>query len=168
MQQTTPTPIPSRGNTTTTPTATTHQPESAGHREGAKAELASEGDGPKKDHARTLIRTKVLPATDGEDRCKYYFCGIFLAPVFCPHKTHGVNMTYFLQDHTLPWINPRHRRRRAIFTLRPASREVIVIEDKTDEGEAEIQLVRTTNARPQPTPPEPVCKEGLPEVSITF
>ena len=120
-----------------------------------------------KDHARALIRTKVLSATDGADRCGYYFCGIFLATVFCPHATHGVNMTYFLQDYTGPWINPRHQKRRAIFTPRPASPEVIVIEDETDEGEPEIQLVRTTSAQPQPTHPEPVCK-GLPEVSITF
>ena len=47
------------------------------------------------------------------------FVGFFLAPVFCPHVTHGVKMTYFLQDYTGPWINPRHQKRCAIFTPRP-------------------------------------------------
>ena len=164
-QQTTPSPTPSGGNTTN-PTDTAHQPEGTGHREGAKAELAPEGGGPKKNHACPLVLAELLPATDGEDRCEYFFCGIILAPFFCPHATHCVHITYFLQDYTGPWINPRHQRRRATFTPRPASPEVIVIEDETDEGEPEIQLVRTTTARPQPTHPGTVCKEGLPEVSF--
>ena len=128
-----------------TPTASAHQPESAGHQEGPQVKLGPEGAEPKKNHARTLKRAKFLPAMDGVDRCEYYFQGIFfLAPVFCPHATHSVNMTLFLAG--LHWPLGKSSTATAPCDLHPPA----------------------TTARPQPTHPEPVCIEGLPEVSITF
>ena len=73
---------------------------------------------------------------------------------------------------TGPWIKPPRQRPSAPLAPLPSSPDVIVIEEEPEaDGEPDIQVpevLEATTAQPQPTRPETLCQEGLPEVSITF